>query len=123
MDCRKTVALALGLLGGLGGCRSQQVGSGPPGAVAQSGNLVAVELEPDDRRYADTLAVGLAASGRWDDSLRVFARFNNEATAHYKLAGTLRRLGKPDLCRQHLELALSRDPNLAPAQALLAELQ
>jgi tetratricopeptide (TPR) repeat protein len=82
----------------------------------------ATQLDPEDRRFADTLAVVLAAAGRYEESLQAFSRFNQEATAHYKLACTLRRLQQPDLCRRQLELALEKDPQLAPAQTLLAEL-
>jgi tetratricopeptide (TPR) repeat protein len=82
----------------------------------------AVELEPDNRTYGNALAVVFARVGRYDDSLRTFARVNGEATAHYNLGCTLRRLNQGELARQHLEAALQNNPRLEPARTLLAEM-
>jgi Flp pilus assembly protein TadD len=83
----------------------------------------AVEFDPENRTYVDMLGYTLARAGRFPESLECFARVHGEARAHYNLARMLQHLGQPELCRQHLELALQQDAKLEPARALLNELQ
>jgi tetratricopeptide (TPR) repeat protein len=82
----------------------------------------AVELDGQSRQYANALGVVLARTGRLDESLQAFARVNSEAQAHYNLGCTLRRLGDENRGRQHLEIAVQKDPKLTSAQNLLAEM-
>src|SRR5262249_45252356 len=90
---------------------------------ALAGLTKAVEREPENRTYVDMLGYTLGRAGRFQESLECFARVHGEARAHYNLARMLRHLGQPELCRQHLELALRKDEKLEPAQAMLNELQ
>jgi tetratricopeptide (TPR) repeat protein len=82
----------------------------------------AVELEPENRTYVNALAVALARAGRFDESLRCFARANNEAMAHYYLGCTLRRLDQPQLAYRHLQIAVGMNPQLEAARVALAEM-
>jgi tetratricopeptide (TPR) repeat protein len=78
----------------------------------------AVELDPENRPFANTLGFALARAGQYDESLRCFARLQGEAMAHYQLARMLQHLQQTDLCRQHLELALAKDPKLDAARQM-----
>ncbi len=92
-----------------------------PGAIESLGH--AVEYDPENRLFLNRLACVLAYTGRYQDSLSYFQRsYGNEAMAHYQLARAQYQLKQDDLCRQSLQTALQRDPNLEPAQALLNEL-
>ena len=82
----------------------------------------AVRLDPENREYLNTLGVVLARIGRYSESLDCFIRTSSDALGHYKLARTLQHLQQPELSRQHLELALQMDPNLATAQTMMSEL-
>jgi Tfp pilus assembly protein PilF len=73
----------------------------------------AAELEPETSKYVNTLAVVLACSGRYQESLECFGRLGSQAGAHYKLARTLERLNQPELSQQHMKVALEMDPRLA----------
>jgi Tfp pilus assembly protein PilF len=74
----------------------------------------AVRIEPGNRSYVNTLGVVLAEVGRYEDSLKCFVRCNGEALGYYRLAQTLRHLQKPELSQRYLEVALQKDPSLAP---------
>jgi tetratricopeptide (TPR) repeat protein len=80
------------------------------------------ELDPQNRTYGNALGVVLARLGRCDESFKAFARMNSEAQAHFNLGCTLRRLGDSERARQHLALAVQKDPQLSTAQTLLAEI-
>ena len=82
----------------------------------------AAELEPESRKYANALGYALARAGRYNDSLIVFERLQSESEAHYNLARMLHHLNQTDLCRQQLQAALQKDPEMQPALALWAEL-
>lgn len=75
----------------------------------------AARIEPGNRSYTNALGVVLAESGRYEESLKCFARSGGEAMGYYRLAQTLERLQKPELSRRYLEVALQKDPNLAPS--------
>lgn len=78
----------------------------------------ATRLDPRNRSYANTQAVVLAAAGRYEESLDCFVRSNGEAMGYYRLSQTLERLQQPELSRRYLEVAVQKDPSLAPAPAI-----
>ena len=80
------------------------------------------DLDPDNRPYANTLGYCLARAGRYEESLACFRGLVGEAQAQYNLARMLHHMNRDDLSRQHLQLALHADPQLAPARDLLAQL-
>jgi tetratricopeptide (TPR) repeat protein len=82
----------------------------------------AVELDPDNRQYNTILGYTYARAGGYDQALACFERCGSEGKAHYNLARMLLHLNQEDLARQHLMTAVQREPNLAAAQQLLAEL-
>jgi tetratricopeptide (TPR) repeat protein len=82
----------------------------------------AADLDPENRDYANALAVLLARAGRYQESLDCFSRVSGPAMAQYKLGCTLRYLNQPELSRKCLEAALQENPQLGQAQAVLSEL-
>ena len=84
----------------------------------------AMELEPKNLSYVDTLGWVQARAGHFDDSLNTFRRVYDEAEAQYKLARMLDYLGETEQCRQHLQAALRAAPagKMDKAKALLATL-
>ncbi len=82
----------------------------------------AVTLDPKNRQYVDTLGWTEARAGRYDDGLSTFRKVYDESEAQWRLAQMLEYLGKTDLCRQHLQTALTSDPKMDKAKALLAKL-
>jgi tetratricopeptide (TPR) repeat protein len=83
----------------------------------------AVQLEPENREYANALAVLLARAGYYQESLDMFSRVDGPAMAQYKLGCTLHYLNQPKLSRQCLSNALHENPQLSQAQALLSEME
>ena len=82
----------------------------------------ASELDPGNRQYSTTLGFALARAGRYEESYLALARHNGEPKAHFDLARMLRHLNQPELARQQVALALQKDPSMADARALAAEL-
>src|SRR5207253_2655498 len=82
----------------------------------------AADLEPTNRQYANVLGFCLARAGRYDQSLAYFTRVVGEARAHFNVGRMMMHNGQADAARQQLELALQREPNLAEARELLAQL-
>jgi Flp pilus assembly protein TadD len=82
----------------------------------------AASLDPENPTYVNSQGVLLARMGHYPESLACFARIAPEAQAHFKLACTLRRLNQPELSKRELAVALSQDPRLDSARALLAEM-
>jgi tetratricopeptide (TPR) repeat protein len=82
----------------------------------------AVKLDPENRPYVNTLGYCLARAGLYDESLACFRKIVGPAQAHYNLARMLHHLGRDDLSRQHLQMALQADPRLVPARQLLTQL-
>jgi Tfp pilus assembly protein PilF len=80
----------------------------------------AVELQPDNKKYIEALAITLARVGQPTESYLCFCRMNDEATAHYKTARVLKHIGQPELAREHLKMALQSNPGLEKAKQLLA---
>jgi tetratricopeptide (TPR) repeat protein len=83
----------------------------------------AVECEPDNRQYYTTLGYTYARAGGYEQALACFQRCGTEARAHYNLARMLLHLNQEDLGRQHLTIAVQKDPSLAAAQQLFAEIE
>ena len=83
----------------------------------------AVELDPENRQYVDTLGWMQARVGSYDDSLATFLKVHDIAEAHYRLALMLEHLKQPELCKEHLHIALEKDPQQERAKALLAKLE
>ncbi len=75
----------------------------------------AAQLDPENRRYVDALGWMQARAGRYDDSLNTFLKVHDEAEAHYHLALMLEHLKEIELCRQHLQAALDKDPHMDKA--------
>jgi len=82
----------------------------------------AAELEPDNREYVTKYGFTLARAGRFDDGVNCLARVMHKAEAHYNVARMLHHLQQPELCKQHLNVALQTNPNLVPAQQMLTQL-
>jgi len=82
----------------------------------------AAELDPENRKFVDALGWMQARAGRYDDSLATFMKVHDEPEAHYKLACMLEHLNQIELCKQHLQAALDKNPRMDKAQALLAQL-
>jgi len=74
----------------------------------------AARIEPANRSYINALGVVLAEAGRYEDSLKCFIHSSGEALGYYRLAQTLNHLHKSELSRRYLEVALQKDPSLAP---------
>jgi tetratricopeptide (TPR) repeat protein len=82
----------------------------------------AAELDQENRQYNNALGYALARCGRYDDSLNAFMRLESEAEAHSRVAWMLWQVHQDDLARQHVQVALQKDPEMKPALDLLAEL-
>lgn len=67
---------------------------------------------PENRNYAKSLAVCLAAAGKIDESLRVLTRLYGEAKGALNLARTLERLRRTQQAKMYFEMALQKDPTL-----------
>src|SRR5262249_21540458 len=83
----------------------------------------AAELEPENRKYSNSLRFALARCGQKDESYEIFRKTVGDAKAHYHLAQMLHYLQQDELSKQQLQLALQADPNLAPAQQMWVQLQ
>lgn len=83
----------------------------------------AVELDGENRLYVHSLGFALVHAGRYDDAFAAFRKVDVEAEAHYNLARMLRHMDQPELCKEHLTMALQRNPQHTKALELLQELQ
>jgi tetratricopeptide (TPR) repeat protein len=82
----------------------------------------AVDLDPENRQFVDTLGWMQARVGHYDESLATFRKVHDVAEAHYRLALMLEHLNQPELCKQHLRIALAKDPQQERAKAMLVQL-
>ena len=82
----------------------------------------ALALDPDNKKFAETLGLHLGMAGRMDESFTCLRGVVGEAAAHGLVAEMLHHVGKDDAARQHAELALRSDPNLRSAQDVIADL-
>lgn len=83
----------------------------------------ATQLEPENQTYANAYGFGLARAGRYDESLVFFQKTCGDAQAHYNVARMLQHIGQTERSKQHLQLALQAQPDLAAARQLLTELE
>ena len=82
----------------------------------------ALKIDPENRAVKKTLGFSLAFAGQWDDGFAVLCQIMPEAQVRHNLAGLLDQMGHPDAAKVQLQLAVKADPNYAPAQGFLAEL-
>jgi tetratricopeptide (TPR) repeat protein len=82
----------------------------------------ASQLDPANKVYAKSYGFSLARAGRYDESLVVLRKEMGEGLAQCTIARMLHHMGQEAASRSHAQLALEADPNLKPAQDLLAEL-
>jgi tetratricopeptide (TPR) repeat protein len=82
----------------------------------------ASDHDQNNRQYTNALGFTLGQVGRHQEALEVFGRVNSPGRSHYNLARLLQYNNQLDLSRQHLQTALSLEPQLAEAQVLLASL-
>lgn len=83
----------------------------------------ALQAAPDHDRAAINLATSLAMQDRRADSYEVFAGVVGPAAAYSNLGVLLKRQGRSDLARDHLEHALRLEPSLQAARQSLASLE
>jgi tetratricopeptide (TPR) repeat protein len=83
----------------------------------------AVELDPENRTYANMQGYTLARAGRMDESLEAFKKLGGEAQAHYNLARMLHHMQQDELSKEHLLMALEAKPDLPGAREMLAQLE
>jgi tetratricopeptide (TPR) repeat protein len=82
----------------------------------------AAELDPENRLFNNILGYATARAGRYDESVKVFQRLETEQEANYRVAWMLKHVNEPELARQHLIVALQKDPQMESALALFSEL-
>ncbi len=92
-------------------------------APAQQMLQKAVELEPGKTSYRMNLAVVLVDLGRPADAYQQLAATQPEGVARYNMACLLEERGQQQQAADQLRLALAKDPGLAPARELLAQLE
>lgn len=83
----------------------------------------ATQMDPENRRYAYSYGLCLARARRYGDSFLVLEKLEGAANAHYDLARMMHHLEQDDACREQLEMALAKNPELFGAQQLLIELE
>jgi tetratricopeptide (TPR) repeat protein len=83
----------------------------------------AIESDPENRQYQNTLGWTLARLGRDEEAFTCFARIYPGTTAHCRVARMLKHMGQPDLARRHIEAALAADPEMPEARSLLATME
>ena len=82
----------------------------------------AIALQPTNPKYRNNMATVMVELGRTDEAYKQLAAINSEAVAHYNLAYLLEQKGQNGPAILHLQQAISRDPSLAPAHEMLAQL-
>lgn len=80
----------------------------------------AVMLNPNLKRGWNNLGITLAQQGRADEAFEAFTHAVPAAAAHSNTGIILARRGNYDAAREHLNLALKLDPNIAQARVTLA---
>lgn len=80
----------------------------------------AVRLQGDSVLYRNNLATVLAEMGRNEEALSHLTAVHGPAVANYNLAFLLHKSGKREQAATCLRKALELDPQMAPAQQLLA---
>jgi len=82
----------------------------------------AVELDPENRHYSNTLGFCLARAGRIQESLSLFGKSSGQAVAYYNVGRVLRDNNQQELSRRYVQQAVALNPNYPEAQQLLASL-
>ncbi|HMP03183.1 MAG TPA: tetratricopeptide repeat protein [Gemmatales bacterium] len=83
----------------------------------------ACELEPTDSAMATHYGWCLARCEKYEESWTVFRRHVGDALAYYRLALMAKHLGKVELSKQYLTVAIQVEPQCLEAHALLAALE
>jgi tetratricopeptide (TPR) repeat protein len=83
----------------------------------------AVALDGDNKQYHNMLGCCLVCAGRPDEALADFLKGSGEGQAHYRMAFMLHYLGQDAEARQHLQIAVQKEPTFEPAQQMLAQLE
>lgn len=78
---------------------------------------------PVEKQYRHHLAVALVHTGDIDSALPHFSQTVGDAEAHYNVALILREMGELQQAEQQLVMALTKKPDMEPAQRWLAELR
>jgi tetratricopeptide (TPR) repeat protein len=82
----------------------------------------AAQLEPENRLYVNTLGHAQARAGKPEEALKTYLRVNPEAKAYLNVARMMLHLNQPEQCRQYLQTALQKDPNVSGGHELVVQL-
>lgn len=82
----------------------------------------AVQLQPNKKLYRNNIAKVLMELNRLDEALTHLAVVHPPAIAHYNLGVLLAQRGRTAEASHYLSIATDIDPQMQPAQALLAQL-
>lgn len=82
----------------------------------------ALDIDPENRQYMQTLGFTLARAGQIDQSLAVLTKAQGAALAHFNVARMLMHVGQADTGRRHLDIALQLNPNLEQARELQSDM-
>lgn len=81
-----------------------------------------LKIDPENRTAKKTMGFCQAMGGDWDAAFSTLSQIMPEAQARHNIAGLLDQAGQTDACKAQLQMALTADPNFAPAAEFLAEL-
>jgi Tfp pilus assembly protein PilF len=82
----------------------------------------AVKISPRNEAAYNNLGIVLGVQGKFDEAFSAFKRVGTTAEAHTNMAYVHTQLGDVDMAMQHLNQALSLDPNLKVAAIALMQL-
>lgn len=83
----------------------------------------ALEFEPENMQFAQTLGLTLARAGRIDDSIAVLSKCYGPAHAHFTVARMLHHMDQLEPCKDQLRQALASSPDHQAARDMLAALE
>jgi Flp pilus assembly protein TadD len=92
-------------------------------AAAERWLLKALQKDPEHDRAATNLGLVLGHQGRYQESFEVFAQVVGPAAAHSNVGMILAKHGRRDEAIRALRQAVTLDPSLRPAFAMLAYLE
>ncbi len=87
---------------------------------------LALQVDSQNRRATNNLALVMGSTGRFDESYQLFRRVNKDAEAHANVAYLYAQNGEGKKALEHYSRALSLDPNMknsANAMIEVAQLQ
>lgn len=84
---------------------------------------MAASLAPDEPAYQHHLAAAVARSGDYAAAIPLFTKAVGEPEAYYNVGCILYEQGRPDLAERYFHQALSKQPDLAPARKMLAQVR